>query len=123
MNADERGKDAADEKEKCDGSEIEQRDALVVSGEEPRADSVRRVQIMFARKLVFAAVRIWCGAHDLFLPRCRLARGGFPRHRLIFLGPDIRGQRKKLVFGDPAPEGWHHRLKPSNNFCRWPKDW
>src|SRR6266481_6601143 len=117
MNADERGKDAADEKEKCDGSEIEQRNALVVGSEEPGTDSVRRVQIMFARKLLFAAVRIWSGAHDLFLPRWRLARGGFPRHRLIFLGLDIRGQRKNLVFGDQALEAGHHRLKPSDNFC------
>ena len=48
FQADEQREEAADEEEECDGDEIEQRDALVVGGEQPRPDSVLLVQVVFA---------------------------------------------------------------------------
>ena len=48
LEADEQREEAANEKEERDGDEIEQRDALVVGGEQPRPHSVLLVQIILA---------------------------------------------------------------------------
>ena len=74
MNADHGGEDAANEEENRDGGEVEQGDALVVGGEQPRTDagSVSGIQIMRIRQFRFWQWR--CGAHDLSFLR---GRGGF----------------------------------------------
>ena len=48
VDADHHGKRAAQEKEQRDGNQVQQGDALVVGGEQPRAYAVLRVQIMLA---------------------------------------------------------------------------
>ena len=51
FEADEQREEAADEKEEGDGEQVEQRDALVVRGEEPRADTVVLIEIILALSL------------------------------------------------------------------------
>ena len=48
FETDQQREEAADEKEKRNGDEIEQRDALVVGGEQPRPHSVLFVQVVLA---------------------------------------------------------------------------
>src|SRR5882762_7684150 len=66
VNANHGGERAANEEKESDRSEVQQSDALVVSGKKPRTDSVSGVEVMLARHLIH---RCWCGAHNLFLPR------------------------------------------------------
>src|SRR5262249_7463681 len=78
VNANQRGEDAANEKEKRNRSKIEQCDALVVGSKQPRSNAVRRIQIMFSRKLVFARGLIGCPVHNYFFPVAGSPAAGFP---------------------------------------------
>ena len=48
LQADQRGEDAAQEEEQRDGDQVQQRDALVVLGEQPRLEAVAGVQVILA---------------------------------------------------------------------------
>ena len=48
FETDEQGEESADEEEERDGEQVEQGDALVVGGEQPRADTVVLVEIILA---------------------------------------------------------------------------
>ncbi len=50
FQADEHGEDAADDEEERHRREVEQRDALVVAGQEPRSDAVARVEVVARRE-------------------------------------------------------------------------
>src|SRR5882672_1622160 len=65
VNANHGGERAANEEKESDRSEIQQSDALMVSGKKPRTDSVSGVEVMLARHLIH---RSWCGAHTYFFP-------------------------------------------------------
>src|SRR5712675_1585459 len=65
VNANHGGERAANEEKESDRSEIQQSDALVVSGKKPRTDSVSGVEVVLARHLIH---RCWCGAHAYFFP-------------------------------------------------------
>ena len=51
VDADHSGEDAADKEEERDGNQVEEGDAFVVGGEQPRLNSVIGVEIMIARQL------------------------------------------------------------------------
>jgi len=67
VDADQGGENAADEEENGDRAEIQEGDALVVGGEQPRFEAVRGVQVVLVRHGLRGH---WCWrlAHDLFLP-------------------------------------------------------
>jgi len=58
-------------KEERHRAEIQQGDALVVRGEQPRADAVGGVEIVLVRHFVARQWSCQRVAHDLFIPRGR----------------------------------------------------
>ena len=79
MDANHGGEDAADEKENSNRGEVQQGDAFVIGGEQPRTDAraVGSVQIMCIRQFV-----VWRWrrvAHNLFVPRRRRNPGALRR--------------------------------------------
>ena len=67
VDADHRGERAADEEEERDRRQIQQRDALMVGGQQPRTNAIRGVEIVLARQLMPARAR-WCSTHSYFFP-------------------------------------------------------
>src|SRR5712692_11911526 len=116
MDANHGGEDPANEKEKSDRAEIQQGDALVVRGEQPRTDAVAvgGVQIMLARQFV-----VWRWrriAHDLSLSRGRRNPGTLRGNRLRLQRLDIGGESENLLLSQLSLERGHQRLIPGHNF-------
>jgi len=74
VQADHHREEAADEKEKGHGSKVEERNPFVVRGQQPRADPIRGVQIMFFRQLQRRSCRL--RSHTISSP---LTTAQFPR--------------------------------------------
>ncbi len=81
MDSNHGGEDSADEKENGHGTEIQQGDALVVGGEQPRTDAVGGIEVVLMRHFV-TRQRIWrYVAHGLFIPRGRCNAGALGGNR------------------------------------------
>src|SRR6516164_6764283 len=80
VNPDQGGKEAANEEKERDRGEVEQRNALVVRGQQPRADAIRGIEVMLVGLLGNRQNKTF--THDLLLSRGRRDTGALRGNRL-----------------------------------------
>src|SRR6202521_1475612 len=115
VDADHRGEDAAHKEKERDRTEIEQGDALMVRGKQPRTEAVRGVQIILMRQ--FVDLRWRRRAHDLFIPRGRRDSGTFGGYRLRLQRLNVGDQSEDLLLRQLPLKWRHQRLIRGHNLC------